>query len=160
MQRIFQKRWVTVFVASLWLSAALLHGFAPTLSAFIFKPKNEVAAQAIDMTGAHRQGTCHHHPQGCPSDCLCPKTGFVGEEVSESHPEPGLQGAPVAARLMETSWVECSESRAASSPTFVVYLAEPTREISVFEISEALVIPPPASARAGLRAPPTKIPIV
>ena len=154
MRDTFQKRWVTIFAASLWILAASVQSLAPALTAFIPAPETEVEAAAIQMD-SHRQGTCNHHPQGCPADCLCPKTGFVGEKVSKTPEHPGVADA----RLTGTSWVECSEARGMTAPSFAVYLPEAAREIRIFEISEPFVTPAPAPAREGLRAPPAKVPI-
>jgi hypothetical protein len=141
-----------------------VHALNPLLSAFIPEPKSEVEVHAIEAPSEAHAGTCHHHPQGCPADCFCPKTGFVGEEVSASPVEPGEGAVRVTSgatsHLVETSWVECSETRAAAAPAFAVYLPEPAREIAVFETSETFVISQPACARDRLRAPPAKIPIV
>ena len=160
MRQAFRKRWITGLTASLWFSAALLQGIAPALSAFIPAHKTEAEAAAIDLGDSHRQEACHHHPQGCPADCFCPKTGFVGEETS-GNPDPfGSGGGAAGVRLHETAWVECSEARAVSTPVFAVYLPESGRGIPVFDISESLVTRAQATVRAVFRAPPAKIPIV
>jgi hypothetical protein len=155
MRQGFRKRGLTIFAASLWAFAALLQGFAPALSDLVPEPRTEVRARAIDKEGSFRQGICNHHPQGCPADCFCPKTGFVEDAISEN---PGPSGVP-GALLAETSWAECSETRAAAAPAFAVYLAEPAREIPVAEASASLVLHDPAPARSVFRAPPAKVPI-
>jgi hypothetical protein len=143
MRRGFQKRWVTVFTALLWFSAAGLQGLAPALSAFL----------------VHHVATCSHHPEGCPAQCLCPKTGFAGDEESVS-PDPSEIGAlSLEARLHETAWVECSEARAASAPVFAVYLPEAVVQARWVEPSSPFPRAEPASARGVLPAPPAKIPI-
>jgi hypothetical protein len=155
MRQGFRKRWATIFAASLWAFAALLQGLTPALSAFIPGPKTEIEAQAIDREGARRQGICDHHPQGCPADCFCPKTGFVDEAVSE---DSGPSSTPEA-RLTEASWVECSETRAASAPAFAVYLPETSVEAPLFESPESSIRAEPVSAREVARARPAKVPI-
>jgi hypothetical protein len=155
MRGLFRKRWLTVFTASLWISAALLQGLAPALSPFIPGPETEVQASAIDPDESSRQGICNHHPQGCPADCFCPKTGFVDEPVAEGS---GPSGTPDA-RLTEPSWVECSETRAASAPVFAVYLPQAPPGVPWFESSESIVRAGPVFALEVARARPAKVPI-
>lgn len=144
-------------MASLWILAASVQSLAPLLSAFIPGPQTMVEAQAIEAD-AHRREICKHHPQGCPADCFCPKTGFVEEDASARH-EARDAGA---GRLRETAWAECSESRASEggAPSSVVYLAPPRAEGFLSDVSEGLPPSVGESPRRMLRAPPAKIPIV
>jgi hypothetical protein len=157
MRGIFQKRGALAFLASLWIFAASVQSLAPMLSAFISGPETAVAAQAIEA-GSPRQGICKHHPQGCPADCFCPKTGFVEEEAS-ARAEPLDSGA---GRLRETTWAECSESRASKggAPSSVVYLPPLRAEGFLLDVSENLRPSAGELPRAMLRAAPAKIPIV
>ena len=152
MRGIFRRQWVRVLAITLWVSAAALQGLAPAVSAFVSAPETEVQAAAIHLSG-HGSPTCTHHPEGCPAHCLCPKTGFVGAGVSEQK-----AGAP-GARLYESSWVECSESRAVSAPVFAVYLPAFAGEISVAPLSETRVTAAAARPRGAFLLPPAKVPI-
>jgi hypothetical protein len=58
---------------------------------------------------------CHHHPEGCPADCHCPK--FAPEN-------PGLENAGLAdGTLSEPTLVQCTEgkAKALSAPALVPF---------------------------------------
>jgi hypothetical protein len=98
--------------------------------------------------------TCHHHPQGCPKDCFCPKTTVRVEAAEDA-------SAPVSGILQESSWVNCNEEGSTSTaPAYAVFVAEP----GVHVFLTMLIVGTVAQATRGeVRAvsnPPQKIPIV
>lgn len=69
--------------------------------------ETEVEAARIRAGGAAER--CHHHPEGCPRECLCPKIqDSPGEET------PGVR---------ETAWVQCNEGKAMGEPPAFAVLA-------------------------------------
>jgi hypothetical protein len=147
MRRIFQKRWLTLLMAVAWFSAAAIQDLAPALSALVPETKTGVEAAVIEMPGKEH-ATCHHHPQGCPANCLCAKTTVPVEDARADI----LSGDP--------AWVECSEARAVSAPAFAVYLPEIYSPARLFESSEAFATPGSARARDPFRSAPFKVPLV
>jgi hypothetical protein len=63
----------------------------------------EVAAHLIASAGTPAP-VCHHHPDGCPADCHCPK--IVPAKASPA------DGASDGAGLREPSLVQCTEGKA------------------------------------------------
>jgi hypothetical protein len=148
-------RWVLILAMSVWALAATLQGVAPIVSALIPNPGSEVRASEIEVAG-HRLATCAHHPQGCPAKCLCPKTGFVGDESSQaSGSSSGHDRLSAGA-----TWMPCSEARSVAAPEFSVFLPVLPSIISVTIESNTFAPDAPALPRAAAAAPPAKIPIV
>ena len=58
-----------------------------------------VAATEIQVTGTPTP-ICHHHPEGCPKDCFCPK--IVPEDSEPAHAHEG-------GTVREASLVRCTE---------------------------------------------------
>jgi hypothetical protein len=136
-----------------WAMAALLQGALPLLSGFHPFGETAVESAAIKLS-EHRLEICVHHSQGCPATCHCPKTGFV--ETSPSRTDDGK----TSGRLGETSWAQCSESRAVSAPAVAVYLPAQRPRVFVPANAEPLTAPAPAFASTFSPRPPPKIPIV
>jgi hypothetical protein len=105
--------WLLNFAVALEWNAGELRGPSAT----------PVEAAAIDAPAASIGiETCHHHPEGCPKSCLCPKTRIVPEGASSVASDESV-ASPREATLNEPSWVTCSEDAPhAWSPAFAVYI--------------------------------------
>jgi hypothetical protein len=72
---------------------------------------SDVEAQRIEVA-ASPAPVCHHHPEGCPADCHCPKIV----------PEPLAPGQPIPAgeSMREPSLVQCTEGGPQAKPPALV----------------------------------------
>ena len=98
--------------------------------------------------------TCPHHPDGCPKDCMCPKTFLTlgGHDDDERR---------ASGSLHEPAWVTCSENGPESLSFSSAEFLPSTSGVDLifafvflFQTRELFVPPNP------LREPPQKIPIV
>ncbi len=93
---------------------------------------------------------CHHHPRGCPKDCLCPKTHVAAHD---NHSQ-------TAGTLNEPNLVNCTEQGAQSTVQgFAVFIPEPAfsmRDFTafIFRLSDGKTLRPSPVQKA-----PQKIPI-
>jgi hypothetical protein len=140
--------WVRGAIASALLFACSLNTVMGILAGFHGHEDKEAVAHAIEVPGAKE--ICHHHPEGCPKDCFCPKI------TSGIEPE-----SPHTGTLREPALVNCTEDAAVSaSPQFSIFLPDPVWEM--LQALEAIGLLKPVDPRGlpnPFRDPPQKVPI-
>lgn len=115
-----------------------------------------IAANAIQAPQQKKE-ICHHHPQGCPKDCFCPKilpdeggATDISDEISDKRES-----------IHQPILVQCTEDNAAAGPPAgVTALANPVREIRMpFWVVGRCPNPLIPSLLEAPQEPPLKIPI-
>lgn len=109
-----------------------------------------VASTRIEVAGAPAP-TCHHHPEGCPKDCFCPKV--VAEPSGHDHTE-------AASNLLEPSLVQCTESSPGeSAPQLMASWLQPLPGIPDLRgMARKVSAAATASARDPFLDPPLPVP--
>lgn len=113
----------------------------------------EVASALIEIESPAPE-RCHHHPEGCPKDCFCPK---ITDEASHSHEEPAE--AP-AATLAEPMLVQCTEGTPDDRPPALLALwPVVTPMLPLVALSSDLSLPVSSSLpRDPFQDPPFQVP--
>lgn len=105
------------------------------------------AVRAAAIAAPQALEVCPHHPEGCPRDCMCPKT-----KVEADGPDSGTLTGPALTRC-------ASESRAAPPESAAIFIVP---EPPAFRLPAPIQPAPLRPARQplpGFRAAPDKIPI-
>lgn len=120
-----------------------------------------VSTHAIKVTGAehgHEHGSdrersvCHHHPEGCPKNCYCPKITITANSPAKP-PNHGGISVPTLS--------QCIENPAGAFSEFSTLLFPmPTWDYSLFDPLLELKPEDTASPLDRHQDPPQKIPIV
>ena len=127
------------------LLLALLAGQAlPWLSFGQRQDPGAIQATAIAAPGPE---TCHHHPEGCPRDCFCPKIHADADEA----PSGSLAGAALG---------RCTErgGSTAPAPSAPCLIPAPIETVMP-DRSRPLPSPAPQAIAPGFRPAPGKVPI-
>lgn len=113
----------------------------------------EAVAERIEAPGSELV-ICHHHLEGCPKDCFCPKIKPGGQDV-EDHDHH--HDAPY---LKEPSLVRCTEGQDQGLPPALLafWSAAPSALPDLDGAGEYLLLSPPPSPRDPFLAPPYKVP--
>src|SRR3954463_10544662 len=79
-----------------WIAIWLVNLAAPGL--FHPAPPDGMPTSArIDVMPKSQLITCPHHPEGCPKDCLCPKTYITADEDTGGQSPSALRQPRLAA---------------------------------------------------------------
>ena len=134
------------------LLCAFIFNFAAWgIQTYNFLSQTSVADVAITVKTIE---TCHHHPHGCPKECLCPKTLItIGEKGCAPAENPGT--------LHEPAWVTCTEQGPESlTPSFAVFIVENTCTLPILETVTMAKTDGRISMPETFQEPPLKVPIV
>lgn len=104
----------------------------------------------IGVQGRERKA-CHHHPAGCPKECLCPNSTAAGE-----HPENRLSLGDLSAPAL----THCTENASGSDLWFgnLLFPFSPW-ELTLHESASALKSAASRPPADRFPDPPRKIPI-
>lgn len=132
------------------LCAFILNIAAWGVQTYDFLSQTTVAEVAITVKTIE---TCHHHPHGCPKECLCPKTLVtIGEESGTPAENSGT--------LHEPAWVTCTEQGPESlTPSFAVFIPESICILPVFKATVFHMVDGVNFIPDTFQKPPQKIPI-
>lgn len=113
--KVLKRPWARkgiLLLLGLWTLAPLAALLHPVAFVEVHEIPSEVEVHRIDAPSASPPPVCHHHPQGCPADCHCPKVV----------PEKSADAVPVAGALREPALVQCTEGQAKAngSPVMMV----------------------------------------
>jgi hypothetical protein len=137
-------------------------GFALLLCAFAwhwcewgiqtFSEMTAKTAKDVAISVPKTVEVCHHHPQGCPKSCMCPKM-----HMAMGHDAP----SKAAGTLNEPTLVNCTEQGPQSTVQgFAVFIPEPTLSIQDFNSFVFKLTDGKTFLSSAVQKAPQKIPIV
>ncbi len=109
------------------------------------------AALRITVNGRIYIATCPHHPDGCPKDCMCPKTYVEVGRAYDAQDRPTLEQPYLAT---------CTSHRAFAQEMISSPLPEPNFLWRPIASTEPLSFRIDAATQTGYPRPTLKIPIV
>ncbi len=135
----------------------LLCAFTLNLAAWgiqTFDALSETTVPDVAISMSRIIETCHHHPHGCPKDCMCPKTYLtVGDDEQGGQPASGI--------VREPALVTCTEHDSENlTSTFSVFLPESSLAIRIAGICLPHSLTREIISQSPLGEPPQKVPIV
>lgn len=92
-----------ILLLGFWSLAPLTGILQDTLARFQ-EPAAVESARIEAPSAAHE--ICHHHPEGCPKDCFCPKITTRGEPAAHADHDHPLLKEPLLVRCTEGSDLE------------------------------------------------------